>query len=445
MTLDNVADIYPLSPLQLGLLFHALASEDDGVYVVQYTCQLRGQLEPNHLRTAFESTVQRHPVLRTAVLWEGLDEPLQVVRTSVALPWDTADWRGFTPEEQEVFLADYLSEDRQRGFDLSHAPLLRVALITRDDTAFHLVLSVHHMVCDGWSLPILWEDVLKQYHALQGAQPVELEPARPYRDYIAWLQHQDLQAEEPFWRAELTGFTAPTPLPLARTDGPHGTLGTEGVHVTYAVSEERTTRLSALARRAQVTVNTVVQGAWAMLLSAHSGEDKVVHGSVLSGRQANIPGVERIVGPLINTLPVLTTVPPEESLVPWLQALQRRFLALNDRHITPLSTIQRCSAVPRGAPLFESIVVFENYPQAPRLSVGFEQTDTRFNEQSHYPLALLVVPGDALELILLATVQHYDQGRLSELLTQLERLFEAFADAPDASLQTLRQTAIPSA
>ncbi|MEM9603316.1 MAG: condensation domain-containing protein [Pseudomonadota bacterium] len=444
MTLDNVADIYPLSPLQSGLLFHALASENDGVYVVQYTCQLRGQLDQDHLRTAIENTVQRHPVLRTAVLWEGLDEPLQVVRSTVALPWDTADWRGFTHEEQAAFLADYLSEDRQRGFDLSRAPLLRVALITRDDTAFQLVLSVHHMVCDGWSLPILWEDVLRQYHALQTAQPVELEPARPYRDYIAWLQHQDLQAAEPFWRAELTGFTTPTPLPLAQPQGHDGTVGTEGVQVTHALPEDRTARLTALARYAQVTVNTVVQAAWAMLLSAHSGEDRVVHGSVLSGRQAGIPGVERIVGPLINTLPVQTTVPPQETLVPWLQALQRRFLALNDHHLTPLSTIQRCSDVPRGVPLFESIVVFENYPQAPRVSVGFEQTETRFNEQSHYPLALLAVPGATLELILLGTGQHYDQGRLADLLNQLEQLFEAIAEEPDATLQSLQQMAIPA-
>ncbi|MEM6985915.1 MAG: condensation domain-containing protein [Pseudomonadota bacterium] len=438
MTLDNVADIYPLSPLQLGLLFHALQADDDGVYVVQYTCQLRGPLDPSHFRAAFEKTVERHPILRTAVLWEGLDDPLQIVREFVSLPWDATDWRGFTDDEQQGFLSDYLAEDRQRGFDLSSAPLMRVGLITLDDNAVQLVLSVHHLMCDGWSLPIIWHDVLRHYHALQNDQSPELEPARPYRDYIAWLLDQDLSATEPFWRAELAGFAKATPLPMARPGPADGEADYSGIQCHHVVSEHLTTELTALARQSQVTLNTLVQGAWALLLSAHSGDDRVVHGSVLSGRQAKIPGVERIVGPLINTLPVITPIPPHETLAPWLQALQQQFLVLNDYHVTPLNRIQRCSALAPGEPLFESIVVFENYPQAPDLAVGFEQSNTQFLEQSHYPLGLLVVPNKALELFLLATPQHYDHAVLANLLRQFERLLAAFIESPRQTLTALR-------
>ena len=456
--MKNVADIYPLSPVQLGMLFHTLAQSaqvqsdraqsdnaaaqkgrQSGVYVNQYTCRLSGVVQPALLRRAWEQTIERHAVLRTAFLWDGLDEPLQVVRQTVDLPWQVLDWSELEVSAQMAQLEDFLKRDRVQGFELAKAPLLRLTLIKLTPDAFQLVWSSHHMLFDGWSLPLIWQDMLTYYDGLLKASSPQLSVAKPYRDYIAWQQAQSTeetaQQAERFWRSQLSGFTEPTPLPAART-----TAETESR--PYHQKETRlnislTQRLSSFARQHRLTLNTLIQGAWTLLLHHFTGHSQVMHGSVVSGRPTELSGVEKMVGLFINTLPVRGIIEPEQTLVTWLADKQQKLLALREYETAALTDVQRWSDVPAGSALFESIVVFENYPAADSPDVRFTVEQVRYLEQSNYPLALLVVPGDSLELLLLYDTARFEEGAITRLLEHLALLLNAFTEQPQATLSEL--------
>jgi hypothetical protein len=362
--MKNVEDIYPLTPLQSGMLFHSLMAPESGVYVNQVTCTLPADLDPRRFRQAWERLVERHGVLRTSFLWDGLDEPLQAVRKKVTLPWQELDWRGLPAAEQERRFAELRQGERHTALPLSKAPLMRFSLVRRE-REHGFIWTFHHLLLDGWSLPLLVRELVAVYTALAEGREVTLPPARPFSDYVVWMQRQDAAKAEPFWRGELSGFTAPTSLGIL---GALGALGAErasgdGEH-GIQLSREVTAGLQALAARHNLTLQTVTLGAWAVLLSRYSGEDDVVFGNVVSGRPAALPGVETMVGMFVNTLPARVRVNGDEPLVPWLQRLQERQLARQDFEHTPLAEIQRWSEVPAGSPLFETLYVFENYPGA---------------------------------------------------------------------------------
>ena len=262
-----------------------------------------------------------------------------------------------------------------------------------------------------------------------------LPPLRPYRDYIAWLQAQDTTAAETFWRSQLKDLSEPTPLPAANTgSNPSAQLYRQQSKALPAVFHSK---LQTLARSQRLTLNTLIQGAWALLLNHYSGQDQVTYGAVMSGRPAELRGIEGMVGLFINTLPVHVSIEPQQSLIPWLQVRQQQLLALRQYETTPLTDIQRWSDLPAGSSLFESIVVFENYPTAPMPDLGFEISDVRFLEQSNYPLALLVLPGDCLELLLLYDPGRFEEVAIARLLDHLELLLTAFVEQPQITLADL--------
>ncbi|MEO0516237.1 MAG: amino acid adenylation domain-containing protein [Cyanobacteria bacterium P01_A01_bin.116] len=465
--MENVADIYPLTPLQSGMLFHTLTTQgkadqgdnspSKGVYVNQFTCVLTGELHLQRFQQAWQTTIERHPVLRTAVLWEGLDEPLQVVRQTVPLPWQTLDWRGQQADEQTAQLSDFLQSDRTQGFDLAQAPLLRLTLIQLTDETFQFVLSNHHLLYDGWSLLLVWQDVLSHY---AGSAPTHPSP-RPFRDYVGWHAQQNFAASESFWRTQLQSATVPTPLPAARSTASQTTVTRPYQQQSQQLTAAFTQQLSDFARQHRLTLNTLVQGAWALLLShysdgnpqterhtaaptEHSTEtmQSVTYGSVVSGRPTNLSGVESIVGLFINTLPVCVQIDPSQPLLPWLQARQKQLLSLREHEATPLSKIQKWSDMPQGSPLFESIVAFENLTAADTPSLDFEITNEQYLEQSNYPLALLVFPAGqendkTLDLRLLYDVTRFESGAIAQLLTHLKQLLTAFIEHPQATLSDL--------
>ena len=383
MKLENVADIYPLSPIQQGMLFHALSAPNTGVYVEQYCCKLQGVLRIPEFQAAWQQVIDRQPVLRTAFLWEGLDEPLQVVRQTVTPTWEQADWRSQAPTEQETQLLEFLAHDRTVGFDLLKAPIVRFRLIHLQADTYQFIWSFHHLLADGWSIPLIWQEVLACYVANCHQTPAALTPLHPYRDYIAWLQTQAPATTETFWRSHLQGFSEPTPLPAART----GTgLATEPYRQhLHPLSASLTTALQTLGRQHNLTLNTLMQGAWALLLHHYSSQDDVTYGSVVSGRPTNLKGVEKMVGLFINTLPVRVPITPNQALIHWLQERQQQLLDLRQYEATPLADIQRWSDISAGSPLFESIVVFENYPVATVSNLTFAIHDIRYLEQSNYP------------------------------------------------------------
>ncbi|MBV9773008.1 MAG: amino acid adenylation domain-containing protein, partial [Gemmatimonadetes bacterium] len=434
----EVADLYALAPMQQGMLFHSLHDADAGSYLLQTAYLLEGPLDARSLERAWQRVVMRHPVLRTVFLAEGLDTPLQLVRPWVELPWRGDDWSGLSPAEQEARIQEHFRTERECGLPLDEAPLMRVALCRAGEGRHWLLWSIHHLLIDGWSLPLLMAEVMSGYDAFRTGGEPRPEPVRPYRDYVAWLGAQDLAQAERFWRGELAGFRTPTPLPAA---SPAGAAGAGYAERELRLDAGEVRALQELARRAQVTLNTVVQGAWALLLGRHSGEDDVVFGSVVSERPATLAGAERMVGLFINTLPVRTRVRPGAGVAEWLREMQERQVEARQYEHTPLVEVHGWSEVPRGHPLFESIVVFENQPDEASLHERGEDelriTDVRAVDRTSFPLTLKSSPGTEMPLQVSFDRARVDEAGAERLLGHLRTLLGGMAAAPDAILAEL--------
>ncbi|MBW8873686.1 MAG: non-ribosomal peptide synthase/polyketide synthase [Acidobacteria bacterium] len=427
--MKNVEDIYPLAPLQSGMLFHSLMAPESGVYVNQVTCTLPEDLDDRLFRQAWERLVERHGVLRTAFLWDGLDEPLQVVRKTVSIPWEDLDWRGLPAEERQRRFEELRHRDRHTPLPLNKAPLMRFSLV-RLDGELAFVWTSHHLLLDGWSLPLLVRELVSVYGALREGREPALPPARPFGDYVAWLQRQDKSRAESFWRGELAGFTAPNPLGIAPPAGAERASG-HGEHGIW-LSREVTAELQSLATRHKLTLQTITLGAWAVLVSRYSNEEDVVFGGVVSGRPAALPGVETMVGMFVNTLPVRVRVNDAEPLAAWLQRLQERQIARQELEHTPLAEIQRWSEVPAGLPLFETLYVFENYPNAADGgSSGLRISNLRSFESTNYPLTLTLMAATEVSLHLTADLARVDGDAAPRLLQHLATLLAGMAGQVD--------------
>jgi amino acid adenylation domain-containing protein/non-ribosomal peptide synthase protein (TIGR01720 family) len=450
-TLDRLAaegeieDLYPASPVQQGMLFHSLHSPDSGVYVEQISLALGRELNVPAFEQAWGELVARHAVLRTAFAWRNRESLLQVVYARWVLPWRRLDWRSLPEAGQRRELAAFLAEDRQQGVDLFSTPPLRFCRIDLGEAGHRFVWTFHHALLDGWSLPILLRELFALYRgAVMGAE-AELEPAPPYRDYIAWLLRQDWSAAEAFWRRELSGFTAATSLGMERTSAAAGKGAEPRQQRRDAVLPAATAdRLRAYCREQRITLNTLFQGAWALLLHRYGSDEDVVFGAVNSGRSAPLAGIERMIGLFINTLPARVRIAPWAALPDWLATLQEQQVLARQFEHTPLQEVQGWSEVPRDLPLFESILVFENYPvdgTAPqpagaRPDIGAAD----FREQTNYPLCLSVMAQPQLHLRLLHDRDRCSGARAVRLLGHLETLLEqipAHANRPAGELSLL--------
>ncbi len=430
---DLIESIYPLSPMQQGMLFHTLYEPGTGVYVEQVSCTLNGAVDIAVFRRAWQAAVDRHPTLRTAFVWERRDEPFQVVYRRSSLPWEQQDWRGLAPDEQRARLPVFLADDRARGFALTKAPLIRLTLIQIADDAYYFVWTHHHMVLDGWSVSVVLKEVLAGYGAFAQGRPLDLPHLRPYRDYIAWLQRQDLAGAEAFWRRYLGDVTAPTPLGVDRV--PDAGVGMEGERYAlrqHQLSPEMTAELQAFARRHGLTLNTLAQGAWALLLSRYSGAADVVFGTTVAGRPHDLPGSDAMIGLFINTLPVRAQVPPDATVLPWLQQLQAEQAELRQYEYSPLVQVQGWSAVPRGLPLFESILVFENYPvetvaQDSNGRRGMLIGDVQAVELTNYPLTVEIETRSNLAVSIGYDCRRFDEATIGRMAGHFETLLGAIA------------------
>src|SRR6185369_10134376 len=327
MNSNDIEEIDELSPMQQAMLFHSLMAPGSGVYVLQMSLRLSGRLDLPAFERAWRSLVARHSILRTAFFWEGLEAPRQVTFWEAELKMERACWRdltGMSAAEQEERLAGFLEADRAQGFELTTAPLLRLTLFELAEEVHQLVWTQHHLVPDGWSQGLVLGELLGTYEALAAGREPVLPPAPGFHDYLAWLKRQDLGAAEAFWRRSLEGFSTPTFL-AAREEQAEERAGTPGIDARrrdLALPAAVSAALRAVARRRRLPLNTLAQGAWALLLAQESGRDDVVFGVTVAGRPADLPGVEAIVGPFLNTLPLRVEVTPGHRLQDWLFALQ---------------------------------------------------------------------------------------------------------------------------
>ena len=436
MEAKNIQDIYTLSPTQQGILFHILSAPNSGIYLEQTLCTLHGNFNVSIFEQSWQQVVDLHPSLRTAFIWENLDKPVQVVHRQVKLLIQQSDWRGRSPTEQEEQLQAYLQADQRHGFELSEPPLMRLALLRISEDTYQFIWSAYHLVLDAWCLNILLNEFFSIYEALSQGQSVNLEPSRPYQDYIAWLKQQNLSETETFWRQVLQGFRSPTPLPA---DG--HTKDASFCQEYIFVSSATTVALKSLAKQHHLTVNTLVLAAWALFLSHYSGNEDVLFGTVVSGRSVTLPGVEAMVGLFINTLPVRVQVTPVDYLLPWLKNLQSQQIKLRQYEHSPLAQVRSWSDVPRGLPLFESIFVFQNsVVDISGLSTGnLEIDNVRSFASSNYPIAFVVVPGSQLRLEVRYDLRRFQALTVTRILEHIEAIIHNIVAKPHAQLGTFLQ------
>ncbi len=423
----NIESIYPLSPMQQGMLFHTLYEPESGVYLEQFCLTLSGNIDIAVLQQACLRVVKRHPVLRTLVVWEKQEKPIQVVCKDVELPWHNYDWRSLSLEEQQEQLEVFLEADRVQGFVLDKAPLMRFSLIQIADDIYEFVWSFHHLLIDGWSWPILCKEVFAFYNALLKGKYLYLNTPRPYRDYINWLQQQDLRAAEAFWRQQLQGFTNPTRLQLNRDEAQILPQPETYHEQQCCLSATITAALQSQAQQYHLTLSTFVQAAWALLLSRYTDESEVLFGATVSGRPPTLSGVESMVGLFINTLPVRVKIPTATPLWQWLRQLQTQQVERSQYSWCPLVEIPAISEIPQELPLFESIVVFENYPHDTSLSNpggSIQITKRRVIEQTNYPLTIIAVPGQELSLRILYNGSRFDGETIKRMMGHLVTLLE---------------------
>ncbi|MFI7388702.1 amino acid adenylation domain-containing protein [Streptomyces sp. NPDC049813] len=415
----GLSDVWPLTPLQSGLLFHAqLADTAFDAYNMQLAFELTGPVDPGRLRAAGQALLDRHPNLRAAFVPDTGGGHVQLVVDGVELPWREADLRAVADRSaREAAYDDLLAGDLRTNFDPARPPLLRMTLVRTGDTVCHLVLTAHHTLFDGWSLPVLLQDLLRLYAGHGDA--TGLPQTRGFRDFLVWLAAQEPTAAAQAWARELAGVEEPTLLAADREERDEDGIGI--LDVPLSAQDART-----LARRAAelgVTVNTLVQGGWALLLAGLTGRDDVVFGATVSGRPATLPGADSMVGLFINTLPVRVTCTPGQSLAELFTELQRRQAALLDHHHYALSALHRDTGL---NVLFDTMIAFESYPvdQAGLGAAGTASelavTGIRPFSGTHYPLTVIAVTEPHLRLTL-----HYQQGLFEE--SAAEDIAERFA------------------
>ncbi|HZN74126.1 MAG TPA: amino acid adenylation domain-containing protein [Micromonosporaceae bacterium] len=430
MSVRGLVDVLPLTPLQEGLLFHTLYDErSSDVYVIQLLFDLDGPLDSGTLRRAAEALLYRHANLRVAIRYENLTSPVQVIPHDVALPWTDLDLSTMDPVEQPAELARVQSEDRARGFDLERAPLVRFTLVRLGVARHRLVLTCHHILLDGWSTPVLVRELFAVYAS--GGDVSVLPTVPPYRDYLAWLARQDRIAAELAWRDVMAGVDEPTLLALGRDTEDPGQLRRSIVDLP----EDLARRLRTLARDHGLTMSTVVQGAWGLLLGVLTGRQDVVFGATVSGRPADLPGVETMVGLFINTLPIRLRARPGETVLSLLENLQATQARLLPHQHAGLTEIQ--SWLGTGQ-LFDTVVVFENYPLDPasvRTDVdGVRVRPAGGQDATHYPATLVVAPvGQRLRVRLDYRPERFDHPGADVggwLVARFVRILELIADDP---------------
>ncbi|NTY88094.1 amino acid adenylation domain-containing protein [Serratia fonticola] len=423
----EIKDILPLSPLQKGLLFHMLYdNQGSDAYQVQQVYQLEGALDSQKLKQAVTTLLARHPHLCAGFEYEDVETPVQLILSGSPLPWNEVDLSSAAPEHQELEFAALLLADYEQRFDPHEPPLLRFTLVKWTTHQHYLVFTNHHLLLDGWSIPVLLKELFTLY--LEDAQSCTLPPPIPYRNYLQWVAARDVEEMRAAWRDALSGLEAPTCLAKGLT--------TENLkpNLLYKyLDPARTQQLNRRAKQLGVTVNTLLQGCWGVLLGAMTGRSDVVFGITVSGRPGELPGVESIVGLLINTIPLRLTFSLAESFAAMLQRLQTEQTQLLDHQYLDLTTIQ---AEAGYGDLFDTLMVFENYPalegtrghQASELSISL--ASHQGGDASHYPIGLVAVPGDSLALRFSSLPDLFDDHAVEILAERFLLILNAMIDDP---------------
>ncbi len=436
---SGVEDIYPLTPMQAGMVFHALSQGDQGVYVEQVSFVLGGVGDPAVLAEAFQRVTDATPVLRTAVAWQDVPRPVQVVRRRAPLPVTHLDWIDLSAEDCAAELAGVTAADRAAGFDLAAAPLMRLTLARLGGGEVQVVWTFHHVLLDGWSVFQVLTDVFAACQAAAAGLPARPAARPSFAGYLGWLAGQDHDAAHGYWRDRLARLDGPTPLPYDRAPREAHRTRSARWHTT-ALGADRAARLADYARRHHLTLSTLLEGAWALLLSRYAGQADVVFGTTVSGRPADLPGSDAMTGIFINTLPVRARVDHQAGVTEWLAAHQDDQAEARRYDYLPLTDIQAEAALAPGGDLFASLVVFENYPINDDAARDHQLAlrDVSAEETTSYPLTVVASRSDDLTLDIGYDPDLFDRATIERITAHLGQALDALTGAaPGARLASI--------
>ena len=435
----TLTDVYPLTPMQQ--LFFSMDGVEVSPGFEQWEFLIEGPLDAGRLRDAWQGVVARHPILRTAFAEAGAARPHQIVLDRVEMPWRVEDWRDRTRDEQDQLLREFLAADHRRAFDLAVPPLMRIALLRTGEAEHRLIWSTHHLLVDGWSWPLIFSELSALYSSEAGA--AGLDPACAYREYVEWLLLHDGKTDDVFWRGVLGGVADPTPIPAA-PESREGAWEAEG-EVGRLLSAQATASLGALARTHQVTLGAIVGAAWSVVLAHHSGRSDVVFGASFAGRPDGIPGIETMVGPCVNNLPIRVRVSEGARVGEWLRQVHALMGELTQYQTTPLARIHACSDVPTWLRMFDSLLVVQNYIVDTKVgSLGDARLrplrspeslrPVRRQESTNYPATVLVRPGEQLEIRTQGAGERFGAASAAAAADDLVAVLTALADLKDPSV-----------
>jgi hypothetical protein len=432
--MDDVVDIYELSPMQQGMLFHAVSEHPAGVDIEQIIVTLRESLDLATFEQAWRDVMRRHAILRTRFRWTDVAEPCQEVLAQAELAPTIADWRDLAPEAAEQRFDAHLRADRRSDFDLSRAPMMRLFVAQLPCGEWRILWTFHHALLDGRSFAVVLRELFTLYDAALRGEIIPVPPARPYRDYIVWRRSPDLANDEAFWRAALGTFHAPTPLAIGAPkpgDARGEPFGSRQQRLSRAFSAQ----LREAAHRADVTVNTMLQAAWAVLLHRYSSESDIVFGATRAGRGTRFANADEMVGLFINTLPMRIGVDDNAEIVPWLRSLRSQQVALRPYEHTPLAAVQAWSGITRGTSLFESAIVYDHQTLDARMQMPGRRFE--YIGQTNFPLALIAYGDDEMLLRLEYSTDRFSDAAIARMLAHLVNLLARLAGGDATYLRDL--------
>ncbi|MFF2175650.1 amino acid adenylation domain-containing protein [Lysinibacillus sp. NPDC058147] len=434
--MDNIETLYELSPCQQGILFHSEFEPEQGLYIVQYSCELNGNLKVSLLLESIQQVVKRHQALRTDFFWKGLEKPVQVVYSDIKIPYEFHDWSNLSNENYENKLQKYLEIDRGKGF--TEVPLFRFTLIKKGEQIHQLIITRHHLLLDGWSLSLLLEEIGQGYKNLINDTPIRYRINSQYKDFIQWLQLRDSSYDSNFWENELKDFKAATNIKFAKKTN-YGKYTYEYNETELKLSLDLSEKIRQVGRLNHYTINCLLQSIWALLLHRYSLEEEVVFGTTFSGRPAELEGAESILGMFINTLPFKVKIKHTETFSNWVREVQKQFLKIREFEHTPLIKLREWADIPNDQALFNSIFVFESYPETTNKNEwGNVKIQNPFIiERTNYPVSFIVKPGKDITLQIKYKTDEISDETANLILSHFEKALKCIVENPDQQVQDI--------
>ncbi|MFZ1289538.1 MAG: amino acid adenylation domain-containing protein [Melioribacteraceae bacterium] len=420
--MENIKDIYPLSPMQEGMLFHSIYAEDSKDYKEQFSCRIIGELQISSFKNAWEKIIERHDILRTAFIWEDLEEPLQIVHEKVELPFIYKDIS--EESDKEKFISEFSSNNIKIKFNFAEAPLMRISLLKLKHEEHYFNWDHHHILFDGWGLPIIMQELLQIYSSEVKRSHHNLKPTMPYKNYIAWIRNQDEKKSNKFWKDKLKGFSVPTKLKM-----PFADKHREGyLKKKYMLPIDLSDKIFEIIKKEKITINTITQAAWAFLLSLYTNSNDIAFGATFSGRNADVPGIGNMVGLFINTLPIRIKIIRYQKIIEWLKEIQLMLSKLQEYEYSALYKIQKLSEIPNNESLFNTLVVFENYPVSETLEDSSEElkiVEIDSFEKTNYPLTIVISPGKQIGIEIAYDTMEFDDFAIEQIADRYEIILKS--------------------